>query len=72
MNYENFKNDLNILFDYLNYIYCLEQMINAFNYKYEQSHKSIYLEYINKYCNDNNINMNTLSPFKKLGLNLYE
>ena len=54
MNYEIFKNDFNNLKDYFNYKFCLDQMINAFNDKYQQLHNELYYEYINKYYSENN------------------
>ena len=53
MNYVNFKNDFNNLKDYLNYKFCLDQMIYAFNETYHQLHNEIWYEYINKYYSEN-------------------
>ena len=75
MNYENFKNDFNNLKDYVNYKFCLDQMIYAFNDKYQQLHNELYYEYINKYYSENNDDdlhkiMNDLSYLKNRGFKI--
>ena len=76
MNYINFKNDLNNLKDYLNYKFCLDQMIYAFNDKYNQLHNELYYEYINKYYSENSDDdwhkiMKDLSYLKNHGFRIY-
>ena len=75
MNYENFKNDFNNLKDYVNYKFCLDQMIYTFNDKYQQLHNELYYEYINKYYSENNYDdwhkiMNDLSYLKNRGFKI--
>ena len=45
MNYENFKNDFNHLLDYKNHTFCFEQVLYAFNDKYNQLHIKIWFDY---------------------------
>ena len=54
MNYENFKNDFNNLLDYIYHKFCLDQMIYAFNDKYNCLYNDTWFTFINKYYSENN------------------
>ena len=57
MNYINFKNDLDnvIYYNILGYKFCFDQMLYAFNDKYEQLNSEIWKEYIKQYETENKI-----------------
>ena len=57
MNYINFKNDLDnvIYYHILECKFCFDQMLYAFNDKYEQLNSEIWKEYIKQYEYENKL-----------------
>ena len=66
MNYINFKNDLDnvIYYHILECKFCYDQMLYAFNDKYEQLNNELWKEYIKQYETENKIE----NIIKKLNL----
>ena len=52
MKYDSFKNDFNNLLTYNNHQFCFDQVLYAFNDKYNSLTNEIWIHYIKNYYNE--------------------